>query len=144
MATKTAPPTDPYDYQRPSIAATRAIVSDDNTVKTNDMAPEYHTPTTHPAHSHMRQQHTKSTNYSQALVDRAIGTTTDSSFSDPKVVSGLAYRGDNADSTSSRPNVLGRQQSWKADDQKRSHMEKMLSSDNTKVGGYTSTSAGKQ
>lgn len=147
MAPNTAPTSEPYNYQRPSVAATRAIVGETSTSKSSEMAVEYHTPASHPAHSHNQYQHesqrTKSANYSQALADRAISTTTDSSSAEPKVVSGLAYRGDNADATISRPGVLGRQQSWKASDQKRAHMERMLSSDSTKAGGYTSTSTTK-
>jgi len=142
MPSSAAPTNEPYVYQRPSTMSTRAIISDANTPKSSDTAPEHHTPSTHPAHSQTQHQHPRSANYAQALTDRAIGTTSDSSSAEPKVVAGLAYRGDNADSTSSRPGVLGRQQSWKSSDQKRVHMERMLSSDSSNAGGYTST--GKQ
>lgn len=59
------------------------------------------------------------------------------------VVSGLAYRGDDATASptdASRPAIglLGRQQSWNTSDQKRAHMERMLSSKG-KAGGYSST-----
>lgn len=126
------------------------MVSDTGSGTASDMAPEYHTPATHPARSHLQHEHDhdpnrhKSDNYSQALKDRAIVTTTESSIAEPRVVAGLAYRGNNADATASRPGVLGRQQSWKTSDQKRANMETMLRSDGPKTAGYTSTATGKQ
>lgn len=148
MAPSTAPVHEPYEYERPSATLTRDIVSEPS--KPSDITPEYHTPATHPAHSHQQRERgihrTKSTNYQQALADRAVDTTSDPSSAEPKVVGGLAYRGDNANASTSRPGVVGRQQSWKASDQKRAQIERMLSSDTAKpgIGGYTSTTPGKQ
>lgn len=136
------PVNDSNTYQRPSATATRAIISDP--AVPSDMAPEHHTTPAHPAHSHAKHgQNSRAVppkNYEQALADRAVSTTSDSSAAEPKVVAGLAYRGNNADATTNGPGVLGRQQSFSTADQKRARMERMLSSDSSKQGGYTTTS----
>ncbi|GAB7349011.1 hypothetical protein MBLNU459_g7983t1 [Dothideomycetes sp. NU459] len=151
MSTTTSPPAhEPYDYQRPSATATRSIVSP--TSQSTDaatttltaaadttMAPERHSAAMHPPHRRL------SNNYERALSDRAAATTsTNPNAAPPTALGGLAYRGDGAGATETRPGVglLGRQQSWKADDQKRAHMQRILAGE--KSGGYTTASAGVQ
>ena len=71
--------------------------------------------------------------------------------SGPRIVGTVAYKGDAAAAQTpgwmpARPGLggaMGRQQSWKQGDQKRGHMERMLSSDDVaeKRKGYSSSSA---
>lgn len=155
MAPTSAPAQEPYVYQRASTVSTRAVVDEPDKAQAADMAPEYHSPVSHLPRSQMDHSHEhdpsrppipsrKSNNYEQALAGRASDTTAASSSAEPRVIAGLAYRGDNADATANRPGMLGRQQSWSNADQKRAQMERMLSHDNAKTSGYTTTAGGIQ
>ncbi|KAF2154149.1 hypothetical protein K461DRAFT_277250 [Myriangium duriaei CBS 260.36] len=158
-----AVPDQHYNFTRGSTAATRALIDSNPASKHASGTATPSDPTSPHGTLHRR----KTNNYETALADRLSATIAAddtqpagaTSGAQPVVASGLAYRGDSAaaqqpahteDTTSTGPitsdagandrpllGVLGRQQSFKQDDQKRQQMERMLSSDGAKRGGYS-------
>lgn len=164
-----------YSFQRPSTTATRALI--DSSTNSPSSKSGIATPSD-PDAPHATLHRRKTNNYESALADRLHSTVAEQQqqqsqlsdnavsspapadsnaqvkASEPIIHGSLAYRGDNAASSTTSPsqggpesgrpgltNVLGRQQSWKMGDQKRANMERMLGRETREGRGYSSSAS---